>query len=366
MEFTKGKVVNKKKLKRWFFDIEWSILILIVLVLCIRIAAPYIGKSYINNVLANKLESYKGSISDLSLRVITGSYFIEGLKIYKKSNPQHPFVQSKQINIHLDWGMLFKGKAVLDIELFDSAINLIDSDEPEKRQLKISEKEAEHWSDALDAIVPLSIEQLVSNRLAVNLENNSLKGAEKAKIFFKTLSVHNLVDPEVHNSHLSPLKAQGSVNDHANVKIDGGINITKVNADLDINFEIKSFDMTSINKLLKHYVPVDLTSGSLSILAEIKGDTSKLGGYARVYIKNLDVLELDQDYKSATHFAIEWVGGFANWIIGALNDGMITTEIPFKKNEKGFELDSSKAFFNTLENLGGELPYQFKDSKDWD
>lgn len=355
--------MKQNSFKRWLVDLEWSIIILLLVVASLRLAAPHVGKYYINSILADKLDTYTGSIDDLSLRVVTGSYFIDGLKIYKVRNPDLPFLNLSHLEIHLDWGMLIKGKALLKLKIENAQVNFVDSKDPSRRQLKVTKEEQQHWSDALDAIIPLSIEEIELKNLVAHFENKALKGAEENKLTIQSASILNLVDPEVRDSNLSPLAVTGVVNGHAKLKLEGGVNMTVPQPTVDLKAELKNFDLTSTNKLLKHYVPVDLTSGTLSLLAEAQGSVENLDGYARVYLAQLDILEMDQDYKSGPHFLIEWIGGFANWILDALSEGRITTDVPFKIESSNFKLDSSEAFFNTLENLGDGLPYRYKNEK---
>ena len=153
---------------------------------------------------------------------------------------------------------------------------------------------------------------------------------------------------------------QGVVDDTSNIRLDGGIDITKSDYQMDFNLFIDDYDLSRLNKLLRHYVPIDVTTGSLSVFAEIKGKVSSAKGYVRVFLKDLNILKLDQSYLSTRHFFFEWIGGFVNWVLDAITDGDVATEIPFYLKKGKTDFSTSEGFWNALKNSNKKIPRKFK------
>lgn len=64
----------------------WTwVLIIVVILVAVRIALPFIAKDYTNNAL-QKIEGYYGSLKDSEINLLRGAYVIEELVPIDKSN----------------------------------------------------------------------------------------------------------------------------------------------------------------------------------------------------------------------------------------------------------------------------------------
>lgn len=292
------------------------------------------------------------------MRLLAGTYTIKNLVIYKKENLDKPFFEAERIEISVGWRLLFKGKYSLKVDVQNSTVLFVTSSNKGKNQIAIDEKKA-NWVQALKTLVPLSIESLEASNLLIKYENMNLKGLEKNNILVKKLKAEYLLDPQVTDTKTSPFSFEGLINDHAKFSGYGGLDLTQTPGFVNIDSKIIAFDMTSANKLLKHFVPVDLTSGTMDVYAEFKGSTKKADGYFKVFFEDLDILKVDQKYKSPNHFLIEFTGSLVNWLLSTLSEKNIATEIPFRFRDQKFEVDTTKAFWNTLENSWDSLKKEY-------
>ena len=98
------------KIFKKVFNIRRKVLIIvgvIVLILVgVRIALPYIIKSYVNNVLSS-IPDYTGSIEDVDLNLWRGAYKIQEVKLLKTSGKiPVPFFSADEIDLSVEWGAL--------------------------------------------------------------------------------------------------------------------------------------------------------------------------------------------------------------------------------------------------------------------
>ncbi len=330
------------------------IIIFVSSLIILRVFAPWLGKKYVNYVLSTKLEHYTGSIDDFDLFILGGEYTLGGFKLYKKTVPEIQFVAMKKVNISLNWNHLLKGKLLMDIAIDRGVVNFVDG-KNEQRDVSGSEEDTKNWKEALDEIVPLSIQRLNVTNSSVALQIGVLKNLVASQLIDINLRVTNLVDPQKQKAKLSPFKFKGLLNGHAPLAIEGGVNIVDQNIPFDVNGSIDKFNISSTNNLLRHYIPIDAQKGSLDAVFEVYGAVSEGKGYIKTFFDGLELFKIDQKYISTKHIIFEWLGGFANWLINAMTEGEVATEIPFLWTPAGFDVDSSEAFWKLIENTGENL-----------
>src|SRR5688500_5096878 len=104
------------KKHRRFRILRW-VLIVIVLLIAIRIALPYVILHYANKTLAT-MPGYRGHIEDVDLALISGAYKVDSIYLNKydsASDSQTPFFGAKEIDLSVEWRSLFKGSLVSEL-----------------------------------------------------------------------------------------------------------------------------------------------------------------------------------------------------------------------------------------------------------
>ena len=96
---------------------KWILLIVLATLIVLRVALPYIVKSYVNNTLA-VIPGYPGYVDDVDLSLWRGAYVIHSLTIEKvEGNIPVPFFSARQVDLSIEWTALFHGSLVGEIEL---------------------------------------------------------------------------------------------------------------------------------------------------------------------------------------------------------------------------------------------------------
>lgn len=99
----------------------------------------------------------------------------------------------------------------------------------------------------------------------------------------------------------------------------------------DIDFSLVKFHPKTINGMLLTYLPLDLTSGELSIYSEVASTKGEVAGYVNVFLKDVDVIAPDQKIKSP-------------------------------RREGKLDIDTNTAFWSSIENNREALPPGFDNS----
>lgn len=349
--------LNLKKLQLGRFP-KWLWITILILVV-IRLALPYVGLYTINWALANKMGTYDGRIQDFDLSLYRGAYQLQGLQIKKKNSDLPPILAVKEIDLSIAWRTLLSGKIAADVQIDRMVVRLMDSDKKEKKQLGDDEPGAE---DAAKAIIPVSVESVVVKNSAFYFTNNDLKIALPVQIESIYGKVEDLLTRARGLSEsISPFELEGFAMGHSQIKIDGKVDALATPIRLDVNFSLVEFHPKSVNALLLSYLPLDLTSGEISLYGETAMSKGNVIGYINLFLKDVDVVAPDQKLLGVKHFFIEVISAAANWILKN-KEKVLAAHIPFSKTGEKFDVKYGEAFSSAIENRKEPLKKGFDNS----
>ncbi len=344
---------KKSKIPVWIW-------ISVAVVFMVRLLLPYVALIGINWALANKLKTYDGHVNDLDLSLYRGAYQLQGLELKKKNSLAPPLLYVVQIDLSLAWRTLLQGNVTGDVELLESQVRIIDSDEKKKKQFGNDEP---GWKEALSVIFPITIESLTVKNSAVFFSNSKLTKSKPVQIGKINLTARHLRSrPEGNDDALSPFEGSAILQDHAKIKFDGKLDALAKELRFDLNASLINFRPKDINPILLTYLPLNLTKGELSIYAEVATSEKDMVGYAKVFLKNIDVIAAQQDLKSGKHLFLELGSAFANWILKNSKDQTVAAQIPFTRQNGKFDIDTSETFWSAIKNKRDELERGFDNS----
>lgn len=352
----KNKVLhyaNKSRIPLWVW-------ITIVTLLIIRLFLPHAALKAVNWALANKLTTYNGHVNDLDLSLHRGAYQLQGLQIKKKNSELPPILEISQIDLSIAWRTLFRGKITGDIHLVEAQIRIIDNDEKEKKQFGNDEPS---WTEALAVLIPFTIQSLKVENSAVYFSNSDLSKDKPIKIEKINLTASDLRSrPTGSEDALSPVQGSAILQDHAPLKIQGKLDAIAKELRFDLNASLLNFHPKNINPMLLKYLPLDLTNGEISIYTEMAASQGDVIGYAKVFLKDIDVIAPKQELKSGKHLFLELGTAFANWLLKNNADQTVAAQIPFARKHGKFDIDTSEAFWSAIKNKRDELKRGFDNS----
>ena len=141
--------------------------IILVILIGIRIALPYLIKDYVNNVLSS-IPDYRGSIGDVDLNLWRGAYKIQNVKLLKTTGKVPvPFFSANEIDLSLEWGALFDGSLVGKIILYHPKLNFVSGPTEKESQKSIDTS----WTDKVKELFPLKINRFEIKNGEIHFRN---------------------------------------------------------------------------------------------------------------------------------------------------------------------------------------------------
>ncbi len=105
----------------------WGLATVVLLVLAVDLALPYLVRNYLNEKLAD-MGDYRGQVTDVDLALWRGAYRINGLEIVKVSGKVPvPFLKAPSIDLSVSWKSLWDNHAVVaEVQFSEPELNFVD------------------------------------------------------------------------------------------------------------------------------------------------------------------------------------------------------------------------------------------------
>ena len=102
--------LKRHKRHRWLRRIGWTLLVLLVVLVIVRLAMPSTIRWYVNRTL-DRNPLYDGQIGDVTVHLYRGAYSIENVQLIKTTgNVPVPLFAAKRVDLGVEWGALMHGR----------------------------------------------------------------------------------------------------------------------------------------------------------------------------------------------------------------------------------------------------------------
>ncbi|MEP5613857.1 MAG: DUF748 domain-containing protein [Cyclobacteriaceae bacterium] len=302
-----------------------AILILLLLV-AIRIYLPFGITRYVNDIL-DDIPGYTGSIHDVDLFLLTGSYSIDSLQIFKEEGTiPVPLFLSKRVDLSIEWSALMSGAIVGQVEMINPQINFVTAKDTTQAQYG----EDVDWTKPLKKLLPLRINRLVIEDGEMFFKNFQSRPQVDLYLREVDLSITNLTNAESTDKSLpSKLKASAISIGDGKLSVGGQLNVLKEIPDVDIDFEFEQVALPSLNDFLRVYAGIDAEEGEFNLYSEILIDDGKLTGYAKPLIQDLNLVKWDADKDKPLQMIWEVVAGSIFEVFENQKKSQFATKAPF-------------------------------------
>jgi hypothetical protein len=331
---------------------SYRILLGIVIVLIIfRLMLPSIVKNYVNKVL-NELPGYTGHVEDIDIRLLQGAYAIDGLVLKKRTDTSsYPFLLINHTDLSVEWKQIFKGRLVGEVILDRPSIHIL----AETADLS-KEPSKEHWTETLQDLMPLTINRLeITNGKFTYLDRSSSPDID-LHIDSMRLTALNLANVEDSSSTKLPstVSLSGTSIGQGHLKVDMKVNVLKEIPDFDMNMQLTSVNLTSLNNFIKAQGKFDVERGNLDIYSELELMDGELNGYVKPFIENIKVLDWKNDNEKEEggilNAAKEAVIGLFSKVVENPEREQIATTVPIQGNVNNPKTNGWATFLGILKN----------------
>lgn len=322
-------------------------IIILGLLVCVRIAMPYVILHYANKKLA-ALEGYYGHIDDIDLNLYRGAYVINDIFINNvEEKDTTEFFNCPRIDLSVEWNAIFNGKLVGEVEFESPVIRYTMGKELGKGEIK---DDSANFIQLVKDFMPLRI-----NRFAVS----------QGEIHYVDLAKNPAIDlPMTHvdiegtgltNESDSTVVLPADIRMDA-VLYDGRLTVkTKLDPlseipTFDLNATMTNTNLTNFNSFFNAYARFDVEKGSLGLYCEVAARDGEFTGYIKPLISDLKVLELSEEEGGPAQIAWEaFLGGVVEVFTNQPKD-QFATKVQFNGRFNQPDVAVVDAIFAVLRN----------------
>lgn len=318
---------------------------ILVFLIALRMIAPTAIRMGLNSYLGDEdfSPSLKAHVGDVDLAVLRGVYTLENITAeIKKKNKQ--FVHVDSATARLAWRDLFKGDLVTDVGVDGLDFNYTDGLIPALKE-HMKKMEEEKKNEDKDKTSPIRVARFDLKNSIIRTDMFPALTKEQGIVMTNIEArATNLTPTE--DLPRTPFTMQGLLLKSGMVKTEGEADLTGDKPMWTVDSEIKNFDLTSLNRFLKKNVPLTFTKGKLDLYAEAKSEGGPIKGYIKPFVKNLDVIKTEEDFKGTRHWLAEIITALGNVVMKS--DQTMATKVPFTFDET-LKPDTDKTITKAVE-----------------
>lgn len=260
----------------------------VILLIVLRIALPFVVLHFANKSLAN-MKGYYGHIHDVDIHLYRGAYTLDSMYLHKLQPgalPPTPFFSAARIDLSIEWKAILFGSLVGEM-VFENPVLLFTKDKVEPGALR---SDSSSFKKLLDDFMPLQINRISVNNGTLRFRDEGTKpivDIEMKQAFVVAQNLRNSYDST--NALPATIKATASVYE-GKLQFNMRMNPLADHASFDLNTQLTDTNLVAVNDFFQAYARVDVNKGRFGLYVEVAAKEGKFTGYAKPLIKDLDVL----------------------------------------------------------------------------
>ena len=284
--------------------VKWTVVILLLLLISARIAAPSAIERYVNNKL-DELPQYDGRIGDVDLHLFRGAYVINGVNIVKtEGKVPVPFVAADRVDFSMEWDELFHGSLVGEVIVDRADLNFVKGPTREESQTGVDRS----WIKVVQDLFPFKINRFEIRHGAVFFKDFHSKPQVDVYITNMYALATNLTNTRDIQTNLpAAFKIQGQTIGGGDVKLNIGMNPLADDPTFLMSLAVRNLNLPALNDFLEAYANLDVQKGNFELFSELAAADGKVEGYVKPLMHDLDIVDLSDDGKNPLKLAWEAV-----------------------------------------------------------
>ncbi|MFW5687863.1 MAG: DUF748 domain-containing protein [Bacteroidota bacterium] len=285
------------------------IIVIVLIIIGFRIALPHLAKQRINRQI-NAIEGYHGSVDQVSLALIAGQFWVDGIRIYEETavDSTIPMVDLPALWFSIEWRNLFRGRIVASIKMDSLSLNLVKSREEE--QDEVLDKRIS-FVEQIQKMNPISINTLNITNANIFYRNPNAQPEVKIGLTEFNLQASNLGNVIDENDSLpASYNINASFMETGKLSSEGRLNKMKEPPDFDIDFQLEEAQVQEIEEYTHHHADLKIKKGLLYIYLELVANDGNVDGYIKPLMEGVQIEQQDDEgvfqkiYESAVQGAI--------------------------------------------------------------
>jgi len=320
------------------------VLSVLLLLVAVRMALPYVVKSAVNKKL-NTIPGYQGSIADVDLHIYRGAYSIEGIELTKTTGAVPvPFFSADVMDLSVEWKALLQGSLVAEITVLNPQVNFVAGKTEKDSQTGVDKS----WQETVKDLFPLRINSFTIDNGEIHFRSFTSK--PKIDVFVHGLNVvaKNLTNSEeVSESLVARIDADGFVMGDGKLKGHVDIDPFAPKPTFNLDLTVSNVSLPKLNEFLKAYGKFDVEQGRFSLYLECAASKGKFNGYLKPLLENLKVVSWKEDKENPAKLLWESIVGAVAGLFTNKPEDRLATKIPIS----GSFDDPSPDIWATIANL---------------
>ncbi|MEO6054516.1 MAG: DUF748 domain-containing protein [Chthoniobacterales bacterium] len=313
-----------KRLLKWQVQL---LIVLIALLVGLRIALPYIVKSYANKKI-NEMPDYSGHIGDVYIKLWRGAYQIRDIEIFKSSGKVPvPFFSSEIVEFSVEWRALFNGALVAKVKFIAPELNFVNGPSHSSSQIGVDKP----WNEVLRKLVPMDINRFeVKNGVIHYRDFHSDPKVNLQIDHIEMLGTNFTNSAKLSKTLVAAVTFKGRVFNESTVTGQCKIDPWKENPTFTLNFQMRPLSLVKINEFVRAYAKFDFEKGTLAITSELAASDGKIIGYVKPIFDDISVINLKEDIKNPLKLVWEGVVGGVLRLFRNQPHNRFATKIPIE------------------------------------
>lgn len=269
---------------------------LIVLLVALQLALPYLVRDYLNDKLAHMGE-YRGQVADVDLAWWRGAYQINGLKIVKSTGKVPvPFLEAPLIDLSVSWHSLIHDKAVVAKVAFTRPVlNFVDGGSKQASQTG----QGTDWRQQLDKLLPITLNEVHVDNGTLTFRNFNSKPPVYLKATQLNADIRNLTNVRDEKGRRDA-SFDGTALIASDAKVESRATFDPFSDFDDFEFRLRAtgIELRRLNDFASAYGKFDFNAGHGDLVIEAQAEEGRLHGYIKPLLRDVDVFDWQQDVEN--------------------------------------------------------------------
>ncbi|WP_312153710.1 DUF748 domain-containing protein [Pseudomonas sp.] len=269
---------------------------LVVLLVALHLALPYLVRDYLNDKLADMGE-YRGQITDVDLAWWRGAYQINGLKIVKTTGKVPvPFLDAPLIDLSVSWHSLWYDRAVVaEVVFVRPELNFVDGGNKQTSQTG----RGTDWRQQLEKLLPIPLNEVRIDNGTLTFRNFNSKPPVELKATRLQASVRNLTNVRDDKGRRDA-SFEGSALLLGDAKVESRATFDPFSDFDDFEFRLRAtgIQLRRLNDFASAYGKFDFNAGHGDVVIEAQAEKGRLNGYIKPLLRDVDVFNWQQDVEN--------------------------------------------------------------------
>lgn len=331
----------------------WTLAGIVVLLIALNIALPWLVRDYLNDKLA-EMGDYRGQVTDVDLALWRGAYRINGLNIVKVDGKVPvPFVKVPVIELAVSWHSLWYDRAVVAEVFFNQPeLNFVDGGKDKQAS---QTGQGTDWQDQMNKLLPITLNEVHINDGKITFNNFSTTPKVKIEADKVNATLYNLTNVEdLEGNRDARFEGKALLEGHAKLESSATFDPFSNFEDFDFRLRATGVQLKRLNDFAAAYGKFDFNAGEGDLVIEAQANKGKLTGYIKPLLRNVDVFNWQQDVENQKKgfFRSIWeaVVGGGETVLKNQSENQFATRVELSGSVHNQDISAFQAFLQILRN----------------